>query len=688
MQKSKRQFKLGHKIIACILVMQIVVMTVLTLFITNLITANTRQSTINNMKTIAAERSQIIENYVLESEGTLTAYSRAGEILDIMKNPENPDVFAKTQAYTEKFSKDIDNLEGIYASEWNTHVLTHTNAGTVGITTRKDEAPLKALQQSLLAANGVYNTGIIMSPATGKQIVSLYSAVFDEEGNPAGLVGLGIFTSGLVSQLDALTLEGMENAKYCMVNARDGKYIFVDDEEKVAQVAEEEYIVNLCNELKESRENVSQSVEYRDEATGEQMLATYYYMANRGWIFMINDSVSEIFASANQLRSRMIVFCIFAVILLAVVSYIIIDILTKPMKSIENSITALSNLDISDKEEMQRHAARNDELGSISGATESLVKSLQGIVATLRECGTTLDEKAVSLQSSAESLVEGVTDNVATTEELCASMESTNNVVSNVNNEIGSINESVGAIMANLQNSTKTSDSMIGGADAMKSQANQAYVNGQETLKQTKTSVEEALERLKSLAKINELASSILDIAGQTNLLSLNASIEAARAGEAGRGFAVVAGEIGALADTSKNTASAIRALCEDANDSIRVVNECFASIIRFIEEDVVTQFRDFADQSSDYSEAVKDIKKQMDDIYQATSALEKSVKQISDNAMNVNSITEENRAAIGVIAEKNEDTARIADTIQEQSEQNKEMAGRLEEIIGRFSSK
>ena len=195
--QKRAQISLGQKIIASMLAMQIVVMTILSVLVVYIITTDTRNSTINSMKTIVQERSQIIQNYVQEAEGTLTAYSRAGEILDIMQNPEDPEIVAAAQAYTEKFSSDVANLEGLYASEWNTHVLAHTNPQVVGITTREGD-PLKALQDSMIAANGVYNTGIIISPASGQQIVSMYMAVYDEQGNPAGLVGGGIFSTAFV----------------------------------------------------------------------------------------------------------------------------------------------------------------------------------------------------------------------------------------------------------------------------------------------------------------------------------------------------------------------------------------------------------------------------------------------------------------------------------------------------------
>ena len=684
MERNKQtgRITLGQKIIVSILVMQIVVMSLLSGMVVIGTTNNTRTETINKMETIVQERSQIVENYIEESEVILAAYSRAGEILFAMQNPQNPSAIAAAQAYTEKFSEDIDNLEGLYASEWDTHVLVHTNPAVVGITTRTGE-PLKALQDAMLATDGVYNTGIIISPASGVQIVSMYMAVYNENGKPAGLVGGGIYTEGLVESLDSLSLNGMENATYCMINAKDGKYIFNADSEKVAMEAEEEYFVKLCNQYADATEDASGYIEYKNG--GQKYISAYYYMADRGWLFMLADNASEIFASTNAMEVRLIIFCVVALLVLTGVSIVIIGRLMRPMKSIEDGIVALQKFDIAENAEIKKYYNRGDELGSISKATGVLIDSMRAITQTLQDCCGVLEVKANGLHVSATELVEDVTDNVATTEELSASLENTNTAIANVNSEIGTINSAVEEILQGIIGSVKTSDNVIGSAREMQMQADAAYKSGQEALDTTMTSVKEAIASLNSLSRINELASEILSIANQTNLLSLNASIEAARAGEAGRGFAVVAGEIGSLADTSKTTATNIQAICGEANDSIASVNNCFNSIVSYLEKEVVGQFKDFVDKSTGYSAAVDLIKTQLDNINGAVQQLKQSIDQIKENIGDVHNITDENSNAIGMIVEKNENTARIVDAIQDQSEQNREIAKQLDDLIKKF---
>lgn len=356
---NKKKNKMSSSALNKVLVLQLVLMLGLSIFITTTISLKTRDNAVEHMSAICDERAHIIESYIRNAEKTLKNFGKAQQVKDVLDYSkellsDNPGYTAKSaqnaaQAYTEEYGKDIDNLEGIWIGSWDTHVLTHTSAGAnsalIGTQMCKDVDSRDELQEGMENdSDGLYLAGIMISPASKKQCISMYQAIYDSDGNPIGFVGLGVFTDGLVDTLNGIPVRGFENSYYSMADASSRLYIFSgDDESKIHSLIEDKMLLDICyqhlapdtrrnNTGRSSSEDTMGEISaeivdsgyYEYDKNGAKYVSVYTYIPDYNWIVTIDDVATEVFS----LTITMIVYLgIFGAVILGLV--IVFSVITK-----------------------------------------------------------------------------------------------------------------------------------------------------------------------------------------------------------------------------------------------------------------------------------------------------------------------------------------------------------------------
>ena len=147
----------------------------------------------------------------------LKSFAASPDLKDYLLDPGNAQKAAIAQQYTLDYFANQEGWEGIYLADWNSKVMTHPTEAVIGKVLREGDS-LTSLQNSMLSAeNGIYNTGIMESPASGQLIMSMYAPIL-VDGKPIGYVGCGFYVNAIADQITAtVTISASNSAIPCFL---------------------------------------------------------------------------------------------------------------------------------------------------------------------------------------------------------------------------------------------------------------------------------------------------------------------------------------------------------------------------------------------------------------------------------------------------------------------------------------
>ena len=247
---------------------------------------------------------------------------------------------------------------------------------------------------------------------------------------------------------------------------------------------------------------------------------------------------------------------------------------TKPVDYILSALDSISNGNLSNEVKLKS----KDELQSIADSLDNTRKNFNLLISDLKnraeglaEDSHRLYDSAVETTQASENITSTIIDFTGKMDDSVDTMEKVFGEFDTLNSEAHIISDYVSDCKVSVEKLKENSDSgmdILGAAVNMILQTEKNVVDTSEFVTEFSNQIKEIITLLQAITGISE----------KTNLLALNAAIEAARAGEAGRGFNVVAEEIRKLAENPREKVEDIQnitqKIVEGSNNATEAMNK------------------------------------------------------------------------------------------------------------------
>ena len=366
-----------------------------------------------------------------------------------------------------------------------------------------------------------------------------------------------------------------------------------------------------------------------------------------------NEVIGSIFCgrSQKQINTSMkdTIFSMAAAMLgiFAVTFVIVLILVTRIIKVLNGAVTNLN--------EVARGALninmgpsilnRSDEVGDIARSVQRLIHSLREILTNITTSAKSLEQFSDKFSTSFDVIANSIDDVNTAVDEIANGATGQAGETINASEKVNNMGHSLDQTAASIETLNNSSGKMKEYNKTAAKNLTELY----DISKQTKESVLLVQDQTnltnQSAQKIREATELITNIAGQTNLLSLNASIEAARAGENGKGFAVVADEIRQLSEQSRESAEKIaeivNSLLENSNTSVHTMNEVTENIQRQNDKLLET-----GNMFSSLNSEIKDVTNAIEHINEQTVTLDEHKNTVLSIVDGLAAIAQQNEAS------------------------------------------